>query len=182
MSCGCETKVAKTSNSADTTLKVDFLFLDESVCAPCGGTSKALTDAIDMLAQPLKSMGIDLQVEKIHVVDQDVAVAEKFLSSPTIRVKGKDIDPARTEDDCPTCGTLAGDATSVSCRNWHWRGKVYQAAPVGKIVEAIMDAALPSSKSAADCCREAEDDEVYMLPENLKGFFAARARNEQLGC
>ncbi len=181
MAC-CETNTGMTGNPAGKTLKVDFLFLDESICEPCGSTSKAIAEAIEMLDKPLKSMGIDLQVEKIHVADKEIAIAEKLLSSPTIRVNGKDIDPARTEDDCPTCGTLAGDATSVSCRTWHWQGKVYQAAPIGKVVEEIMAAALYSPDNKDCGCNDSKDARDFELPDNLKNFFKARGNNQQSGC
>lgn len=182
MSCGCKTDAAKTSDSTDIVLKVDFLFLDDKVCVPCGSTAQTLSEAAGMLTEPLRSMGVDLVVEKIHVADLKAAEGQKFLSSPTIRVNGRDIDPARTEEDCPTCGDLAGGRTSVACRNWHWRDKVYQSAPVGRIVEAIMEAALPLNKSIEDCCREAEDDEDYVMPENLKRFFATQAPNQKMCC
>ncbi len=181
MGC-CEKNAGTTNNLAGKTLKVGFLFLDESVCEPCGGTSKAIVEAVEMLVKPLKSMCIDLQVEKIHVADKEIAIAEKFLSSPTIRVNGKDIDPARTEDDCPTCGTLAGDATSVSCRTWHWRDEVYQAAPIGKVVEEIMAAALYSPDNEDCDCNDNKEASDFELPDNLKNFFEARKNNQQLGC
>lgn len=164
------------------TVKIDFLFLDESVCKPCGGTSEALSTAFDLLKGPLDSIGINMELRKIHVTSEEVAVSEEFLTSPTIRVNGKDIDPAQTEDDCPTCGDLAGGKTPVTCRNWHWHDKVYDVAPVGKIVEEIMKAAVSMGEKPENCCSETEQEKSYTLPENLKGFFAAKERNETLCC
>jgi len=185
MTCGCN-ETTKSSNPSETVqdkhLKVDFLFLDETTCAPCGGTADALSNAIDLILPALDAMGISLSVEKIHVADKGIAVTEGFLASPTIRVDGTDIDPARTEDDCPSCGTLTGDLVSVSCRTWHWQDKVYQAAPVGKIIEEIMSAALLKSIVVENCCNLGEPEAEYTLPDNLDRFFKARASNEQLGC
>ena len=179
MSCGCNEDVKKPENAYGKVLNVDFLFLDEKVCAPCGGTGQSLSQAVEMLREPLMASGIDLQITKIHVADKNIAIAEQFLSSPTIRINGKDIDPARTEDDCPSCASLTGDETPVTCRTWHWRGEVYQAAPLGKIIEEIMSAALVSLAQIEECCDDnccIEVDEVtnYALPENLERFFAAQ--------
>jgi len=182
MSCGCKSTTSHSSNSADLTLKVDFLFLDDSVCVPCGNTAQALSVAVDMLIPPLSTMGINLSVEQIHVTDQKVAAEHEFLTSPTIRVNGRDIDPARTEDNCSTCGDLAGGTTPVKCRNWHWHGNVYQAAPVGKVVEAIMEEALNLIKDGEGCCVGAEEGQDYALPDNLRKFFVARERNEKRCC
>lgn len=174
-------------NSKNRVLKIDFLFLDEKVCVPCGGTSKALSQAVEMLEQPLSSIGIDLQVVKILVGDEKTAITQRFLSSPTIRINGNDIDPARTEEKCPSCAELAGGTAPVSCRNWTWQGDVFQAAPIGKIVEDIMAAALELRSQTKDCCDDncCSDEDVdanYVLPHNLKGFFAARASDRKTCC
>ena len=182
----------KGPNPTSKVLEIDFLFLDESVCKPCGGTADALSKAISLAEMPLKNMGIVTKVNKIHVLDQKIAIAKKFVSSPTIRVSGKDIDPAQTEADCPSCGTLAGDNISVDCRTWHWQNEVYHSAPVGKIVEEIMSAAVLLSAGESGCCVKtccSEDsvDDIealpeFELPDNLKVFFDARKGDEQLGC
>jgi len=182
MSCGCNSTTSPSANKAAITLKVDFLFLDDSVCVPCGSTARNLSEAVDMLMSPLDAMGINLSVEKIHVTDQKVAAENEFLTSPTIRVNGRDVDPARTEDDCATCADLAGGATPVKCRNWNWHGNVYQAAPVGKVVEAIMEEALNLTKDKEGCCVGNEEGQAYALPDNLRQFFVARERNEKLCC
>lgn len=192
MSCGCETSAEETLISKDKVLEIDFLYLDEIDCEPCGNTSYALTEAIDLVKSPLKTMGIATKVKKIHVENPKIAIAEKFLSSPTIRVNGKDIDPAQTENDCPSCGTLAGDSISVDCRTWHWQDEVFNSAPVGKIVEEIMAAAVLLSAGGGNCCVETccsdgdisavEDQTEFVLPDNLKTFFDARERDQQLGC
>ncbi len=121
-------------------------------------------------------MGVTLRVNKTHMVDRKTAIAHAFLSSPTIRVNGVDIDPARTEDDCPSCGTLTGDKVAVDCRTWHWRGEVYKAAPVGKILEEV----LAAHRAPDACC--GSDTPAYTLPDNLDGFFTARESNAKLGC
>ena len=176
----CDQTNKNHSTETNTELKVEFLFLNENQCKPCNGTSAALAQAIEMLRAPLKTMGIGLKLEKIHVNSKEIALARKFRSSPTIRINGKDIDPARTEDICPSCGTLTGDTAVVSCRTWHWKDEVYQVAPAGKIIEEIFSAvaAMPPDTRSEGCCDDTDESSVYTLPENLKGFFDAIAKEQ----
>lgn len=176
MSCCGASSIAETQSTESLSLAVEFFFLDDNVCQPCSGTARALDEAIEITAAPLAVMGVDLRVEKIHITDKADAEAHKFLTSPTIRINGKDIDPARTEGECSTCGDLAGGKTTVNCRNWHWRGEVHQTAPTGKIVEAIMDAA---TRSTTGCCSGAPQEDPYIIPENLEAFFEARESGEK---
>lgn len=188
MSNGSEETGTDVGDQNYANLVVDLLFLDEETCAPCGGTAKALAEAETILKAPLKALGVALEIRKIHVADADIAIAQKFLSSPTIRVAGTDIDPARTEDDCPSCGALTGDSVSVSCRSWHWRGEVFQVAPVGRIVESILSQARSMQNSdccESNCCGGVEDakmDVPYIMPQNLVSFFEARKAQLKLGC
>ena len=164
------------------TLLVELLYLDAETCAPCIGTEKALARAEMILSEPLHYLGVRLDIRKIHVVDAKIAAAEKFLSSPTIRVEGIDIDPARTEGDCPSCGALTGDAVSINCRNWHWRGEVFLTAPVGKIVESVLSATLQMQAGDRGGQAEPIQQSHYTMPQNLVSFFKARDENLKLSC
>ncbi len=148
MSCECDCNTESKSAPALRGMKLEFLYLDEAACAPCGETAQTLEAA---------------------------AEAARLLSSPTIRMNVVDIDPAVTEDDCPSCGTLAGDDTKVNCRVWHWRGEVFSAAPVGKIVESLMAAATGGLPAA-------DQSTAFTLLENLQRFLRARLRKMVLGC
>ncbi|NOR61855.1 MAG: DUF2703 domain-containing protein [Rhodobacteraceae bacterium] len=174
MGCECDCKTETRKAPALREMKLEFLYLDESACEPCGETSAKMEKAVEAARGPLAAMGITLNIEKKHIASRAVATAERLVSSPTIRVDGVDIDPAVTEDDCPSCGTLAGDDTKVDCRVWHWRGEVYPAAPVGKIVESLMAAAMATPAPA--------DVGDFTLPENLQRFFAAKEKGNALGC
>lgn len=188
MSCECKTMTTD-PQAENKVLDIEFLYLDVETCQPCGGTSVALTEAMDAMKIPLAAMGITLDVNRIHVANADLARNHEFRSSPTIKVAGQDIDPVITEDDCPSCGTLAGDGISVDCRTWHWRGEVLNAAPVGKIVYEIMAAATVLAVGDENCCaesccsgKEPNPEEEFALPDNLKRFFAARDSGQSLGC
>jgi len=188
MSCECKTTTTELQVD-NNVLDIEFLYLDVETCQPCGGTSVALTEAMELMRLPLAAMGITLNVNKVHVANATLAQKHEFRSSPTIKVAGQDIDPAITEDDCPSCGTLAGDGISVDCRTWHWKGDVFHAAPVGKIVYEIMAAAAELAVSDENCCvesccsgKELNSEEEFALPDNLKRFFAARDSDQSLGC
>lgn len=45
-------------------------------------------------------LGVDVEIKLVNVADPDLAVRERFLGSPSIRVDGRDIEPgaqARTD-------------------------------------------------------------------------------------
>ena len=178
--CGAEAK-AKDRDAGAGRLKVQLLFLDENVCKPCGGTSQALDEAVELVSAGLEAMGTRLEVERIHIATREDAIDHRLITSPTIRINGVDIDPDRTQDECETCGDIAGGDTKVDCRTWHWRGEVHSSAPVGKIVEAILAAAVSGkSEPGSDCgCGVGAD---HSLPENLERFFQARQDAGRSGC
>lgn len=174
--CSSSATTASTVNQPNV-LKLDFLFLDESVCKPCGGTGQALDEAVALVAAPLDALGLTLEVNRIHVATREEAIAHRLETSPTIRINGVDIDPARTQGECGSCGDIAGGQTTVNCRTWHWRGEVFSSAPTGKIVEAIMAAA-----TTQPCCSQDDGQDAYALPDNLESFFEARDNGEQRCC
>lgn len=179
MTCCNETT---SQDSADRTLRLDFLFLDETVCKPCGATGTALDEAAALVAGPLAAMGLALDIRRIHVATRDDAVAHRLITSPTIRINGDDIDPAQAQGACGSCGALAGGTTTVDCRTWTWRGDVYPSAPTGMIVDAILTAAVVGRRAASACCAPTRVEPEYTLPENLDGFFQARERGEPRCC
>jgi hypothetical protein len=180
MSCGCTPTSDRNTaqKSGERTITVDFLFLDEETCVPCGSTSDNLETALKAMELPLQEMDVTIEVNRIHVATREIAIREQFVSSPTIRVNGVDIDPSVTEGNCETCGEIAGNDTKVNCRTWEWRGEVSNAAPVAKIMSEVMNAALAGGQTSANCCASESDDKTrkaaYTIPENLTGFFNAR--------
>lgn len=172
MSCSCQPNSPTTTESK--TIIVDFLFLDEETCVPCGSTSDNLETALKAMELPLKEMDVEVQVRRIHVASKEIAIKTQFISSPTIRVNGIDIDPSVTEGNCETCGEIAGNDTKVNCRTWEWQGETSNAAPVAKIMHEVMNAAV----NANTCCAPETNDDAketaYQIPKNLIGFFEAR--------
>ena len=151
-------------------LTIEFLYADLTVCDRCRETDRNLEEAISEVAQIVRATSVDVVVKKIHVQSEEQAQALGFVSSPTIRINGKDIQFELKENRCDSCGDLCGE--DVLCRVWTYQGKEYTAAPKPMIIEAI----LKSVYGTVD--RIPKATERGKVPENLKRFFAAKHSKE----
>lgn len=162
-SCGtdcCDTSKEKENN--ERSIVIDLLYLDLSVCTRCQGTDTSLDNALDDVAKVLEATGVEVVVNKVHVVSEELANEYQFVSSPTIRVNGRDIQMEVKESLCESCGDLCGD--DVDCRVWVYQGQEYTVPPKAMITEAILKEVYGSDEQ-----REAKRD--YNMPENLKRFY-----------
>jgi len=141
-------------------LVIDFLYLDLNVCQRCQGTESALIEALDQSADQLSNEGYEITLNKINVTTEALAKSYRFVSSPTIRVNGRDIANELNENTCSDCGDLCG--TSVSCRFWTYQGQSYNTPPVELIKEALLRSLKDTSPMNAS---------TYEIPENLKRFY-----------
>ena len=144
-------------------ITIDFLYLDLSVCERCQGTDATLDEALAEVSKVLEATGAEVVLNKVNVNSEELAVEYRFLSSPTIRVNGNDIQMEIKESDCRSCGELCGE--SVDCRVWVYQGKEYAVPPKGLIIEAIL-----KEVYGGDRDYEAYENE-YVMPENLKRFY-----------
>lgn len=152
-------------------LEIEFLYLDLSVCVPCQGTEASLEEAIAEVAQVIKATGVEVVIKKINVIDEEQARELKFVSSPTIRINGKDIQLDVKESLCQSCGDLCGD--DVDCRVWEYQGKEYNVPPKAMIIEAILREVYGGGKEVAMDTQWKGD-----IPDNLKRFFAAKRKKD----
>ena len=143
---------------------VDLLYLDNEVCGRCRGADAVLDEAVADLAPALRATGRGIVVNRVRIDSRTLAREHRFVSSPTIRVNGRDIQPAAQESPCEACGTLCGD--EVACRTWQYQGQHSSTPPKALLVDAILTAVYGSRP--ADESAEAD----YVLPENLERFFA----------
>lgn len=144
---------------------IDFLYLDLSVCTRCQGTDQSLEDALAEVSGLLGAAGAEVTVNKINVTSEELAIRHRFVSSPTIRVNGRDIQMEVKESLCESCGDLCGE--DVDCRVWVYQGNEYTVPPKAMIIEAILKEVYGGHSSSP-----VEQD--YVLPENLKRYYAAR--------
>lgn len=165
--CGCGSGCCSAPKEVEMEKKriiIDFLFLDVSVCTRCQGTDTSLEEALSEVSTVLKATGVEVAVNKINVVTEELAKQYKFISSPTIRVNGHDIQMDVKESLCESCGDLCGD--EVDCRVWVYQGKEYTVPPKAMIIEAIL-------KEVYGGGSKEQEEAEYSLPDNLKKFYEA---------
>lgn len=141
---------------------IDFLYLDLTVCTRCRGTDTSLDEALSEVAKVLEATGVEVTVNKINVNSEELAIQHKFLSSPTIRINGRDIQMDIKESLCESCGDLCCD--EVDCRVWVYQGKEYTVPPKAMIIEAIL-------KEVYGGNLQEQKEVEYSIPLNLKNFY-----------
>ncbi len=159
--CSDETSVDEARNKE---LRLEFMYIDLNVCERCLGTDSALNEAAAEIEDLLQSVGHKLEIRKILVETEEQAKLLKFISSPTIRINGRDIQMELQESLCESCAAICD--TSVDCRVWNWQGKEYSSPPKAMIIDAILRAVYGG--------HFAPEHEFTDLPANLKRFFAAK--------
>lgn len=149
-------------------ITIDFLFLDLTTCRRCVGTDQSLEAALDVVREVLAATGVAVEVRKKLVETAAQARELRLVTSPTIRVNGRDIALELKESRCGSepCGCGCNDDTA--CRVWSYRGAEHTEAPVGLIIDAVLGEVYGGTERAD------RDDERYDLPENLVTFFAGR--------
>jgi hypothetical protein len=171
--CGPESVTARSAgNQAEKRrLDIEFMYLDLSVCTRCRGTEKNLEEAVSEVARILEAAGFEVKLHKIHVQNEEQALALGFVSSPTIRINGRDIQLEVRESLCESCGDLCGE--DVDCRVWVYQGREYTVPPKGMIIDAILREVYGGPAGAVH-----GPSKMETLPDNLKRFFAARRKKE----
>jgi len=155
-------------------LAIEFLYLELDTCTRCRGTARNLEEALNEVAQVLQATGVQVNLHKIHVRTEEQALALGFVSSPTMRINGRDIQLDIRESLCESCGDLCGE--DVDCRVWVYQGKEYTEAPKGMIIEAVLKHVYGGGTAAPAVRKPLKE-----LPDNLKRFFAARRKKEEVG-
>jgi hypothetical protein len=160
--CGCGSSCCEPQQEKKRVV-IDFLYLDLIVCTRCQGAESSLDDALMEVAKVLETTGTEVKVNKININTKQLAEEYKFLSSPTIRVNGKDIAMEVRETLCQECGDLCGSETE--CRSWIYEGVEYSEPPKAMIIEAVL-------KEVFGGGDKSEQVKPYVLPKNLETFFA----------
>lgn len=159
-------------------IEIEFLYLDLDVCASCKGTDANLATAVHLLRDVLQASGATVSTRRVLVNSEETARKLEFLSSPTIRINGRDIAPQFRETRCDSCAAACGCDGGVDCRVWVYEGKEYSEAPVPLIVNALLSEIYggPSADGPATI-------HPFELSENLQRFLAAKAaRNAAEAC
>jgi hypothetical protein len=69
-------------------VRIEFLYWEECPSHP---------EAKELLLEVLRERGLDVPIEWRHIGTHEEAAANAFPGSPTIRVDGRDVDPAGAE-------------------------------------------------------------------------------------
>ena len=92
---------------------VEYLYLDLNTCERCIGTDLELVEVLDILTPALRLAGYDVQYKKIEMSTAELAREHRFLSSPTIRVNGRDIGGLVKENGCGCCSDISGSVMAA---------------------------------------------------------------------
>lgn len=150
-------------------VNVEYLYLDLQSCDRCIGTDNVLDEVVDILTPALNLAGYEVEYNKTEINTEELAYQYKFLSSPTIRLNGKDICKSVQENDCGCCGEISG--ANVDCRIFEYNGKTYEVPPKEMLAEVILQNVFNLTEVASSCCE-------YELPNNLKIFFDGKKSKE----
>lgn len=153
-----------------TRLSIDFLYLDLTTCTRCRGTDRSLETALGAVGDVLAAAGTEVEVNKIHVATAAQARALGLVSSPTIRVNGRDIALELRESSCGTEACTDGRGEQIACRVWVHDGREHAEAPVALIVDAIL-----REVYGGRAAERRPEPVTHRLPGNLERFFAGRA-------
>jgi hypothetical protein len=165
-SCGGECCASKT-------VLVEYLYLDLNTCERCVDTDQELREVLDTLAPALAIAGYTLEYRKIEMTTREIASRYRFVSSPTIRVNGRDICAAVAENDCGCCGEISG--TQVDCRVFEYNGETYDVPPKAMLAEAILAVVFGARE-------DGEQSLDYELPVNLRSFYDGKQNKSECGC
>jgi hypothetical protein len=158
-----------TLNHSPRTLNIELLAIDLSTCSRCTGSLSNLEQALATLEPVLASIGTIVQFHKILVESEAQAKQLQFVSSPTIRVNGRDVILERTESCCDDCSEISGSGGGITCRTWSYQGESYTEAPVGLIVKAILRQIYQNEASVPVA-------NAIEVPQNLQQFFQDKAK------
>jgi hypothetical protein len=157
-------------------IEIDFMYVDIESCTRCKGTESNLTTALQMAQSLLDAADAGVTVRKTVVESEQSAIELGLVSSPTIRVNGRDIDVDLRESHCEDCTEACGCGEDIACRVWRYKGQDYEVAPVPVLLNAIMSAVYAPSKA---------DEHVphsRTLSDNLRKFFAAKRESTKVCC
>jgi hypothetical protein len=157
---------------------IDFLYLDLEVCGRCRGTDANLDKALAAVQGVLEAADVDVRVRRTLVDSEQKARELGFMSSPTLRVNGRDIALEFRESRCESeaCACAGDGGQAIDCRVWVYQGKEYTEAPVPMVINAILSEVYGTAPARSSAAPPTE------VPENLLRFFRSREAEAGSAC
>lgn len=168
--CGCSCGCGEASGKK---IVVEYLYLDLQTCDRCIGTDNVLDEVMMTLTPALQLAGYEVAYNKIEMETSELAERYRFLSSPTIRVNGRDICMSVKENSCGCCSEISG--TDVDCRVFEYNGEDYEVPPREMLAEGVLRAVFGQADDECTCGG-------YKLPDNLKDFFEGKKNKAGCSC
>jgi len=153
---------------------VEYLYLDLQTCERCIGTDTVLDEVMLTLTPALQFSGYKVEYHKIQMETAELSERFKFLSSPTIRVNGRDICGSVEENRCGCCSDISG--SEVDCRVFAYNGESFEVPPKEMLAEAILKTVFGLPESVCP------DNNGYKLPDNLRAFFEGKIGKSSCSC
>lgn len=125
----------RSASSAAVPVLIELFALDTEHCAPCRSAVGDMFRAAAELTRQLDGSSYAVATRVVHLASAEEARRLAVVSSPTVRVNGRDVAWAVQEQRCPSCSELA--KTPVECRTYLWQGQWYDHPPVPLIVAAV---------------------------------------------
>jgi hypothetical protein len=148
-------------------IAIDLLSLDLGACDRCRAADARLAVALVRASALLRAEGFAVEARKVRVASEAQVRALRFVSSPTVRVNGRDIAPEVREDAFAACGAVSGQG-AIGCREWVFDGVPYADATVALLVDAIL-------RTALDGAPPAETTPPAEVPETPARFTAGKS-------
>lgn len=159
------------STQPQNTLLIEYLFLDLKTCDRCIGTDQVLEEVIKTLTPSLELAGYTIDYRKIEMATSSIAREYRFISSPTIRINGRDICGEVAENACGCCSDISG--TDVSCRIFTFEGRCYEVPPKAMLAQAILKGIFaPMGTHTPN----------YSMPDNLRAFYEGKLQKQSCCC
>ena len=127
-------------------------------------------EAAAELARWLDGAAYAVSTRIVQLTSAEQARRLGIVSSPTVRVNGRDVALGVEEHACGTCSDLA--KAPVSCRTYLWQGQRYDHPPVPLIVAAVRE-----RLEDGDRAFQPYRGEAWTLPSltSIDRFFGAEA-------
>ena len=151
---------------------MEYLYLDLNTCDRCMGTDGVLDEVMATLTPALRLAGYEVEYRKTEMATAELAEEYRFLSSPTVRVNGRDVCGPVKENACGCCGEISG--TDVDCRVFTYNGEDYEVPPKEMLAEEILRAVFAQHEGGCGC--------GYELPDNLKAFYEGKNNKSACSC